>query len=107
MNDATCVESNCRTAESTGSGSQDRNFPGLLAVTTHRRRGQHRLELAGVSEGELPQQLSDNRVCIHTAKQCLHPATADHVDVIDAVRTRAYPGPPPSPASALGSPTPT
>jgi hypothetical protein len=90
MNDATCVESNCRTAESTGSGSQDRNFPGLLAVTTHRRRGQHRLELAGVSEGELPQQLSDNRVCIHTAKQCLHPATADHVDVIDAVRTRAH-----------------
>ena len=26
MKDATCVESNCRTAESTGSGSQDRKF---------------------------------------------------------------------------------
>jgi len=66
-------------------------LPGLLAVTTHRRRGQHRLELAGVSEGELPQQFSDCRGCIHTVKQCLHPATADHVDVIDAVRTRAHP----------------
>ena len=45
-------------------------LPGLLAVTTHRRRGQHRFELACVSEGELPQQFSDRRGCIHTVKQC-------------------------------------
>jgi len=66
-------------------------LPGPLAVTTHRRRGQHRFELACVSEGELPQQFFDRRGRIHTVKQCLHPASVDHVDVIDAVRTRAHP----------------
>jgi hypothetical protein len=66
-------------------------LPGPLAVTTHRRRGQHRFELACVSEGELPQHFSDRRGRIHTVKQCLHPASVDHVDVIDAVRTRAHP----------------
>ena len=52
---------------------------------------QHRLQLAGVTEGELPQQRSHRRGCVHPVEQRLHPAAAHHVDVIDAVRARTHP----------------
>ncbi len=56
----------------------------------HQMLAQHRLELAGVTEGELPQQRSDRRRCVHAVEQRLHPAAAQHVDVVDAVRTRTH-----------------
>ena len=51
---------------------------------------QHRLQLAGVTEGELPQQRSDRRGCIHAAEERLHAAGAHHVEVVDAVRAGAH-----------------
>ena len=54
-------------------------------------RPQHRLELAGMTEGELAQQGSDRRRRVHPAEQRLHPAATDHVDIIDTVRARTHP----------------
>jgi hypothetical protein len=57
----------------------------------HQVLAEHRLQLAGMTEGELPQHCSHRRGCIHAAEECCHAASADHVDVVDAVRTRAHP----------------
>jgi hypothetical protein len=46
--------------------------------------------LAGVSEGELPQQRSDRGGGVHAVEERFHAAAADHVDVIDAVRAHNH-----------------
>ena len=53
--------------------------------------GQYRLQLAGMAEGELPQQGSDRRRCIHAVEQRPQSTAADRVDVVDTVRARAHP----------------
>ncbi len=53
-------------------------------------REQHRLQLAGVPEGELPQQGADRRGRVHPIEQCGHPAGTHHVDIVDTVRARAH-----------------
>jgi len=52
---------------------------------------QYRLELAGMTEGELAQQGSDRRWRIYRAEQCLHSAATERVDIIDTVRARTHP----------------
>jgi site-specific DNA recombinase len=44
------------------------------------------------SIGELPQELPHRRRRVHPAEQAAHPAGADHVQVIDAVRAARHPG---------------
>ena len=87
MNDVTCFESDCRTAESTGPGSQDRNFRAWLPK-------QHiaAADSTDSSWRECPKVNSRNNFPIVEG---------------DAVPTRAHPPATPSPASAPGSPTPT
>ena len=51
---------------------------------------QHRLQLAGVAETELPQQGSDRRGRVHAAEQGLHATRAHDVEIVDAVRARAH-----------------
>ena len=57
----------------------------------HQMLAQHRLELTGVTEGELPQQRSHRRGCVHATEHGLHTARAQHVDVVNAVRSSAHP----------------
>jgi hypothetical protein len=52
---------------------------------------QHRFESTGVTEGELPQQCSHCRGCVHATEHGLHAARAQHVEVIDAVRALRIP----------------
>jgi hypothetical protein len=51
---------------------------------------QHRFQLAGVAETELPQQGSDRRGRVHAPEQGLHPTRAHDVEIVDAVRARAH-----------------
>ena len=73
----------------------------------HQVLAQHRFQLAGVTEGELPQQRSDRRGRVHAVEQGLHPTAAHHVEVVDAVRARAHARRSRWPASVPGWPTPT
>jgi hypothetical protein len=52
---------------------------------------QHRFQLAGVAEAELPQQGPEGGGCVDPVEQDRHPAGAEHVQVVDAVRTGAHP----------------
>lgn len=56
----------------------------------HQMLAQHRLQLAGMTEGELPQQRCDRRGRVHAVEERHHRAAAQGVDVIDAVRVRAH-----------------
>ena len=53
---------------------------------------QDRFQLAGVSEGELPQQGSDRRGRVHATEEGLHATGAHHVEVVDAVGAGAHAG---------------
>ncbi len=57
-------------------------------------------------EGELPQQRSYRRRCVHAVEQCLRAAAADDVDVADAVRALRTSPRSAWPTSVPGSPTP-
>jgi hypothetical protein len=52
--------------------------------------GQHRIQLAGMTEGKLPQQRSHRRRGIHPVKEGFHAARADQVDIVDVIRPRAH-----------------
>jgi hypothetical protein len=53
---------------------------------------QHRLQLAGVPEAELPQQRPERGGRVDPVAQDRRPARAQHVQVVDAVRAGAHPG---------------
>jgi len=53
---------------------------------------QHRFELAGMTEAELPQQRPQGRGRVHPVEQDGHPTRAQHIEVIDAVRAGAHSG---------------
>jgi hypothetical protein len=53
---------------------------------------QHRLQLAGVPEAELPQQRPEGGRRVDTVEQDRHPTRAQHVQILDAVRACAHPG---------------
>ena len=56
----------------------------------HQVLPQDRLELAGMTKGELPQQRSYGRRCVYPVEQGVHSTTADHVNVVDTVCARAH-----------------
>ena len=70
-----------------GSGQQIYTLTQCAQMVT-----QDRFQLTGVPEGELPQQRSDRRGCIHTLEEQFHAAGAHDVEVIDAVRAGAHAG---------------
>ena len=51
---------------------------------------QHRLELTGMTEGELPQQRAQRGGRVDPVEQDWHPARAQHIQVVDAVRAGAH-----------------
>ncbi|BBY57216.1 hypothetical protein MSAR_03520 [Mycolicibacterium sarraceniae] len=53
---------------------------------------QDRFELPCMTEGELPQQGSHRRGCIHIPEQGLHPTGTHNIEVVDTVRASAHPG---------------
>ena len=53
--------------------------------------GEHRVELAGVPEGELAQQGSHGGGGIHPVEEGFHATGADQVDIVDVVRAGAHP----------------
>jgi hypothetical protein len=57
----------------------------------HQVLAQHRLQLAGMAEGELSQQRSHSRRCVHTVEERRHSPRSQNVDVINAVRASAHP----------------
>ena len=65
---------------------------------------QHRFQLAGVPEAELPQQRPQGGGRVDPVEQDRHPTRAQHVQVVDAVRAGAHPGDHASAASVPGSP---
>jgi hypothetical protein len=52
---------------------------------------QHRGQLQGVAVGELPQELTQRGWRVDPAEQPAHPAAADQVQIVDAVRASGHP----------------
>jgi hypothetical protein len=57
----------------------------------HQMRPSHRGHLRTVPVRELAQELPQRRRCVHLLEQAGHPAGADHLQIIDAVRARGHP----------------
>ena len=72
-------------ARTCGAGQQIHSF-----AQAGQMLGQHRVELAGVTEGELPQQGSHGGGGIHPVEEGFHAAGADQVDIVDVVRAGAH-----------------
>ena len=64
----------------------------VRSARAHQVLAEHRFQLAGVPEAELAQQRPEGGGRVHRVEQDRHPARAQHVQVVDAVRAGAHPG---------------
>jgi len=71
-----------------GQPDQHRGAPGQR----HQVLAQHRFQLAGVAEAELPQQRPQGGGRVDIVEQDRYPCGAQHVQVVDAVRAGAHSG---------------
>jgi YD repeat-containing protein len=84
------------------STSTEYDLDGMVTASVDQQRGprregdqvsaQHRGQLPGMTVSELPQEDPQRGVGVHPAEQLVHPAGADDIQVVDAVRAACHPG---------------